>query len=46
MRLIRTLNNYFLAAEGEEITVSDYVYFYGSYIAAITITIGIGVYSL
>lgn len=44
MKLIRRLNNYFLADEGEEISVSDYIYFYGTYIA--TITIGIGVYSL
>lgn len=42
MRLMRKLNNYFLADEGEEIAVSDYVYFYGTYIAVITITIGMG----
>lgn len=42
MKVIRKLNNYFLANEGEEIAASDYVYFYGTYITVITITIGIG----
>lgn len=43
MRLISRLNNYFLSDEAEEIAVSDYVYFYGTIIAATTIT-GIGVF--
>ncbi len=40
MRVIRKLDNYFLGTG--EASVTDRIWFYGTYLTVITITIGIG----
>lgn len=45
MKVIRTLNNYFLHDADEEIDFSEYVWFYGSY-SAVAVMVAIVAFSI